>query len=101
MKTIRFHEIGGPEVLQLQEVPDLKPSAGQVVVRVRASARARLIAAAAEAWGGAPAACQAKNGAVVRAASGRAARFGGLAVPASSGHGPATRKLAISTRGVA
>ena len=37
MKTIRFHEIGGPEVLQLQEVPDLKPSAGQVVVRVRAT----------------------------------------------------------------
>jgi NADPH2:quinone reductase len=37
MKAIRVREFGGPEVLQLQEVPDLKPSAGQVVVRVRAT----------------------------------------------------------------
>lgn len=37
MKAIRVREFGGPEVLQLQEVPDLKPSAGQVVVRIRAT----------------------------------------------------------------
>lgn len=37
MKAIRVREFGGPEVLQLQEVPALKPSAGQVVVRIRAT----------------------------------------------------------------
>jgi NADPH2:quinone reductase len=36
MKAIRVHQFGGPEVLKLEEVPDLKPGAGQVVVRMRA-----------------------------------------------------------------
>jgi NADPH2:quinone reductase len=36
MKAIRVKEFGGPEVLKLEEVPDLKPGAGQVVVRLRA-----------------------------------------------------------------
>ncbi len=36
MKAIRVHEFGGPEVMQLEEVPDLTPAAGEVVVRVRA-----------------------------------------------------------------
>jgi NADPH:quinone reductase len=36
MKAIRIKEFGGPEVLKLEEVPDLKPAAGQVVVRLRA-----------------------------------------------------------------
>jgi len=36
MKAIRVKEFGGPEVLKLEEVPDLKAGAGQVVVRVRA-----------------------------------------------------------------
>ena len=36
MKAIRVKEFGGPEVLKLEEVPDLKPAAGQVVVRLRA-----------------------------------------------------------------
>ena len=36
MKAIRVHEFGGPEVLKLEEVPDLKPGLGQVVVRVKA-----------------------------------------------------------------
>src|SRR5258708_16063866 len=36
MKAIRVHEFGGPEVLQLEDVPDLTPGAGQVVVRVHA-----------------------------------------------------------------
>jgi NADPH2:quinone reductase len=36
MKAIRVHEFGGPEVLRLEEVEDPKPSAGQVLVRVRA-----------------------------------------------------------------
>jgi NADPH2:quinone reductase len=30
-------EFGGPEVLRLEEVPDLKPDAGQVLVRVKAA----------------------------------------------------------------
>src|SRR3982751_1967211 len=36
MKAIRVHETGGPEVLKLEEVPDPRAAAGQVVVAVRA-----------------------------------------------------------------
>lgn len=36
MKAIRVHEFGGPEVLKLEDVPDLQPGKGQVVVQVRA-----------------------------------------------------------------
>lgn len=35
MKAIQVHQFGGPEVLQLQEIPTPKPGSGQVVVRVR------------------------------------------------------------------
>lgn len=37
MKAIRVHEFGGPEVLRLEDAPDPKPAAGQVLVRVRAA----------------------------------------------------------------
>jgi NADPH2:quinone reductase len=37
MKAIRVHEFGGPEVLKLEDVPDLQAHAGQVVVRVKAA----------------------------------------------------------------
>ena len=37
MKAIRVHQFGGPEVLKLEDVPDPRPAAGQVVVRVRAA----------------------------------------------------------------
>ncbi|RKT55507.1 quinone oxidoreductase family protein [Saccharothrix australiensis] len=37
MKAIRFHELGGPEVLRLEEVPDPTPGAGEVLVRVSAA----------------------------------------------------------------
>ncbi len=37
MKAIRVHEFGGPEVLRVEEVPEPEPSAGQVLVRVRAA----------------------------------------------------------------
>jgi len=36
VKAIRVHEFGGPEVLKLEDVPDLEPGKGQVVVEVRA-----------------------------------------------------------------
>lgn len=36
MKAIRVHEFGGPEVMQLEDVPDLTAGPGQVLVRVRA-----------------------------------------------------------------
>jgi NADPH2:quinone reductase len=37
MKAIRVHRFGEPEVLQLEEVSDLRPGPGQVVVRVKAA----------------------------------------------------------------
>ena len=37
MKAIRVHELGGPQVMRLEEVPDIKPGPKQVVVRVRAA----------------------------------------------------------------
>jgi NADPH2:quinone reductase len=36
MKAIRVHQFGGPEVMKLEDVPDLKPAPGQVLVRIRA-----------------------------------------------------------------
>ena len=37
MKAIRVKEFGGPEVMQLENVPDPRPSGAQVVVRIRAA----------------------------------------------------------------
>jgi NADPH2:quinone reductase len=37
MKAIRVQEFGGPEVMKLEEVPDLKPGTGEVVVRIHAA----------------------------------------------------------------
>ena len=37
MKAIRVHEFGGPEALRLEDVPEPRPGAGQVLVRVRAA----------------------------------------------------------------
>jgi NADPH2:quinone reductase len=36
LKAIRVHQFGGPEVMKLEEAPDPKPAAGQVLVRLRA-----------------------------------------------------------------
>lgn len=36
MKAIRVHEFGGPEVLRVEDIPDLQPASGQVVMQVRA-----------------------------------------------------------------
>lgn len=36
MKAIRIHTFGAPEVMQLEEIPDLQPGPGQVVVRLHA-----------------------------------------------------------------
>jgi len=37
MKAIRVHKFGGPEVLQLEEVPTPKPAAGQLLVKIHAA----------------------------------------------------------------
>ena len=37
MKAIRVREFGGPDVLRLEDVPELKPAAGEVVVRIHAA----------------------------------------------------------------
>ena len=37
MKAIRVHEFGGADKLLLEDVPDLRPAAGQVLVRVKAA----------------------------------------------------------------
>lgn len=38
MKAVRFHEVGGPEVLRYEEVPQPVPGPGEVRLRVAASA---------------------------------------------------------------
>ena len=38
MKVVRYHEKGGPEVLQLEEVPDPQPDEGQALLRIDAVA---------------------------------------------------------------
>ena len=38
MKAVRFHQVGGPEVLRVEEVDTPAPAAGQVRIRVAASA---------------------------------------------------------------
>lgn len=38
MKAVRFHEVGGPEVLQYEEIDQPTPGAGEVRLRVAASA---------------------------------------------------------------
>jgi NADPH2:quinone reductase len=37
MKAIVVHQFGGPEVLQLEEIPTPQPAAGQVLVRIHAA----------------------------------------------------------------
>ncbi len=37
MKAIRIHHVGGPEVLELEDVPDPQPGEGQALVRVEAA----------------------------------------------------------------
>jgi NADPH2:quinone reductase len=37
MKTIRVREFGGPDVMKLEDAPDLQAGSGQVVVRVKAA----------------------------------------------------------------
>ena len=37
MRAIRIHAVGGPEVLQLEDVPVPSPGPGQVLIRVEAA----------------------------------------------------------------
>src|SRR5437879_2349464 len=36
MKSIRVHAFGEPDVMKLEQIPDPKPAAGQVVIAVKA-----------------------------------------------------------------
>src|SRR4028119_1890283 len=38
MKAVRLHELGGPENLVYEDVPDPEPGSGEVVVKVHAAA---------------------------------------------------------------
>ncbi len=40
MKAVRFSQFGGPEVLEIVDLPDPHPGPGQVRIAVRAAARA-------------------------------------------------------------
>lgn len=42
MLAVRYHQTGSPEVLKPEQVPDPQPAAGEVLVKVRASALNRL-----------------------------------------------------------
>jgi NADPH2:quinone reductase len=37
MKAVRVHELGGPEVLRYEEMPDPKPQANQAIVKIEAA----------------------------------------------------------------
>jgi len=37
MRAVRFHKLGGPEVLQLEDVPDPQPAPGEAVLQVHAA----------------------------------------------------------------
>src|SRR5215471_12095800 len=37
MKAIRVHKFGGPEVMQIEEVPTPKPAPGQALVKIHAA----------------------------------------------------------------
>jgi NADPH2:quinone reductase len=37
MKAVRFHELGGPEVLRFEDAPEPLPGDGEVLIRVRAA----------------------------------------------------------------
>ena len=37
MKAIRIHSLGGPEVLQLEDVPEPRPKEGEAIVHVEAA----------------------------------------------------------------
>lgn len=42
MKAARYHQTGNPDVIKYEDVPDPKPDAGEVIVRVKAAAMNRL-----------------------------------------------------------
>ena len=37
MRAVRVHELGGPDVLRYEEVPEPQPRAGEVLVKVAAA----------------------------------------------------------------
>ena len=43
MKAVVFHEFGGVDCLQVEEVPDPKPGPGEVLIDIAASALNHLV----------------------------------------------------------
>ena len=41
-RIVQFHRLGGPEVLEIEDVPSSEPSSGEVTLRVQAIGQARL-----------------------------------------------------------
>ena len=37
MKAVRVHEFGGPEVMRVEETPDLRPGTEEVLISVKAA----------------------------------------------------------------
>jgi NADPH:quinone reductase-like Zn-dependent oxidoreductase len=52
MKTILFHQHGGPEVLQYTDFPTPEPKAGEVLIRLRAAALNRMDVFVRNGWAG-------------------------------------------------
>ena len=37
MKAVRVHELGGPEILRYEKIPDPSPKSGEVLVKIEAA----------------------------------------------------------------
>ena len=79
MKTMLFHQHGGPEVLKYEDFPSPEPKAGEVLVQLKAAALNRMDVFVRNGWPGLKLAMPHINGAAgagVVAGSGRGGAVG-------------------------